>query len=97
LSPNRGEYGERLQNHRPFNIATFGKSNQSRSLRGFDAAVSLAPLAPFGRRDARTLEGNSKSDWKYIPVRRLALFIEESIDRGIQWAVFEPNAELLWT
>jgi phage tail sheath protein FI len=47
---------------------------------------------------ARTLEGteNSTSDWKYIPVRRLALFIEESIDRGIQWAVFEPNAEPLW-
>lgn len=47
---------------------------------------------------ARTLEGteDSTSDWKYIPVRRLALFIEESIDRGIQWAVFEPNAEPLW-
>jgi phage tail sheath protein FI len=47
---------------------------------------------------ARTLEGteDSKSDWKYIPVRRLALFIEESLDRGLQWVVFEPNAEPLW-
>jgi uncharacterized protein len=45
---------------------------------------------------ARTLEGNSTSDWKYIPVRRVALFIEESLYRGIQWAVFEPNAEPLW-
>jgi Bacteriophage tail sheath protein len=47
---------------------------------------------------ARTLEGNddSTSDWKYIPVRRLALFIEESLYRGIQWAAFEPNAESLW-
>jgi phage tail sheath protein FI len=47
---------------------------------------------------ARTLEGadQSASEWKYIPVRRLALFIEESVDRGIQWAVFEPNAEPLW-
>jgi uncharacterized protein len=47
---------------------------------------------------ARTLEGanQSASEWKYIPVRRLALFIEESLYRGVQWAVFEPNAEPLW-
>jgi Bacteriophage tail sheath protein len=47
---------------------------------------------------ARTREGieESTSDWKYIPVRRLALFIEESLYREIQWAVFEPNAESLW-
>lgn len=47
---------------------------------------------------ARTLEGadESASDWKYIPVRRLALFIEKSLYRGIQWVVFEPNAEPLW-
>jgi uncharacterized protein len=47
---------------------------------------------------ARTLEGAdaSASEWKYIPVRRLALFLEESINSGIQWAVFEPNAEPLW-
>ena len=47
---------------------------------------------------ARTLEGTeeSTSDWKYIPVRRLALFIEESLYREIQWAVFKPNAEPLW-
>ncbi len=36
------------------------------------------------------------SEWKYIPVRRLALFIQESIERGTQWAVFEPNDEPLW-
>jgi hypothetical protein len=47
---------------------------------------------------ARTLQGaeGSSSDWKYIPVRRLALFIEESLYRGTQWAVFEPNDEPLW-
>jgi phage tail sheath protein FI len=32
-----------------------------------------------------------------VPVRRTALFIEESVDRGTQWAAFEPNAEPLWT
>jgi phage tail sheath protein FI len=35
--------------------------------------------------------------WKYIPVRRLALFIEESLYRGTQWVVFEPNDEPLWS
>ncbi|HEV2134450.1 MAG TPA: phage tail sheath subtilisin-like domain-containing protein [Terracidiphilus sp.] len=42
---------------------------------------------------ARTLQGvsNSGGEFQYIPVRRLALFIEESVYRGTQWAVFEPN------
>ncbi|HYK20503.1 MAG TPA: phage tail sheath subtilisin-like domain-containing protein [Pyrinomonadaceae bacterium] len=47
---------------------------------------------------ARTLEGDDRlaSDWKYIPVRRTALYIEESLYRGLQWVVFEPNDEPLW-
>jgi phage tail sheath protein FI len=47
---------------------------------------------------ARTLRGADvfNDDYKYVPVRRLALFIEESIDRGTKWAVFEPNDETLW-
>ncbi len=47
---------------------------------------------------ARTMEGANElaSEWKYIAVRRLGLFIEESIDRGTRWAVFEPNDEPLW-
>lgn len=43
---------------------------------------------------ARTL--SSDSSWKYINVRRLFLFLEESIDEGTQWVVFEPNDEALW-
>jgi phage tail sheath protein FI len=35
-------------------------------------------------------------EYKYVPVRRLALFLEESLYRGTQWAVFEPNDEPLW-
>jgi Bacteriophage tail sheath protein len=48
---------------------------------------------------ARTLNGNDQqtSEWKYIPVRRLALFLEESLYRGTQFAVFEPNDEPLWS
>jgi hypothetical protein len=47
---------------------------------------------------ARTLQGNDRlaSEWKYIPVRRLALYIQESLYRGTQWVVFEPNDEPLW-
>lgn len=47
---------------------------------------------------ARTLQGNDRlaSEWKYVPVRRTALFIEESLYRGTQWVVFEPNDEPLW-
>jgi phage tail sheath protein FI len=47
---------------------------------------------------ARTLAGADRlnSEWKYVPVRRTALFIEESLYRGTQWAVFEPNSEPLW-
>ncbi len=33
---------------------------------------------------------------KYIPVRRLLIYIEESLQEGLQWVVFEPNAESLW-
>jgi phage tail sheath protein FI len=48
---------------------------------------------------ARTLDGNDSraSEWKYIPIRRTALFLEESIDKGTKWAVFEPNDEPLWS
>jgi phage tail sheath protein FI len=46
----------------------------------------------------RTLEGSDAlaSEWKYVPVRRTALFIEESLFRGTKWVVFEPNDEPLW-
>jgi Bacteriophage tail sheath protein len=48
---------------------------------------------------ARTLHGDNDrgSEWKYVPVRRMALFLEESLYRGTQWVVFEPNDEPLWS
>jgi uncharacterized protein len=60
-------------------------------LRTFAAAGSVV----WG---SRTLAGDNRlaSEWKYIPVRRTALFIEESLYRGTQWVVFEPNDEPLW-
>jgi uncharacterized protein len=47
---------------------------------------------------SRTLAGADQltSEWKYIPVRRLALFLEETLYRNTQWVVFEPNDEPLW-
>lgn len=47
---------------------------------------------------SRTLRGSDQlaDDYKYIPVRRLALYIEESLFRGTQWVVFEPNDNPLW-
>lgn len=47
---------------------------------------------------SRTLRGSDQlaDEYKYIPVRRTALFIEESLFRGLKWVVFEPNDEPLW-
>jgi phage tail sheath protein FI len=64
---------------------------------GLNALRSFPVIGPvvWG---ARTLAGADQltSQWKYIPVRRLALFLEESLYRGTKWVVFEPNDEPLW-
>ena len=44
----------------------------------------------------RTLATRADPEWRYVPIRRTAMMIEESIYRGIQWAVFEPNDHNLW-
>jgi hypothetical protein len=48
---------------------------------------------------ARTLLGADAdtNQWKYVPIRRVALFIEASLYQGTQWVVFEPNDEPLWS
>ncbi|MDZ8105305.1 MAG: phage tail sheath subtilisin-like domain-containing protein [Nostoc sp. DedQUE12a] len=45
---------------------------------------------------ARTIGGDDNGEFKYINVRRLFLFLRESIDEGTQWTVFEPNTPDLW-
>ena len=61
---------------------------------------ALRAFPVFGRIvwGARTLRGADQAadEYKYVPVRRLALYIEESLFRGTQWVVFEPNDEPLW-
>ncbi|AIF82576.1 phage tail sheath protein FI [Candidatus Nitrososphaera evergladensis SR1] len=61
----------------------------------------LRILPPAGRVvwGARTTKGadNLANQWKYLPVRRTALYIEETLYRNTKWAVFEPNDEPLWS
>ena len=45
---------------------------------------------------ARTLGGDANGEWKYVSVRRLFLFLRESIDQGTRWVIFEPNDPSLW-
>lgn len=80
-------------------------------LRGVQFAVSVNDAAngllnPQGCNALRIIDGrplcwgartlNTDPEWKYIPVRRLALFIESSLERGLGWTAFEPNGEALW-
>jgi phage tail sheath protein FI len=57
-------------------------------------ALKQIPSSAFVAWGARTL--SSDPEWKYLPVRRTALFIESSIQQGTKWAVLEPNDEPLW-
>lgn len=50
----------------------------------------------WGSRTLSGFDNSGNSDYRYVPVRRVALFIEESLYRGLQFAVFEPNDEPLW-
>ena len=63
-------------------------------------AVNTIRIFPNGivNWGARTMDGDDgfASEYKYIPIRRLALFIEESLYRGLKWVVFEPNDEPLY-
>jgi uncharacterized protein len=61
--------------------------------RGVDAIRNL-PGRGIRIWGARTLSSNTL--WKYVPVRRLFIFLERSIYEGTQWVVFEPNDERLW-
>jgi hypothetical protein len=54
------------------------------------------PFSGFVIWVARTLATQSNPEYRYVPVRRTAIFLEQSIYNGIQWAVFEPNDEDLW-
>jgi uncharacterized protein len=81
-----------------------------RGLTRFEANINLARqsvINPEGINALRFFEGrgyrvwgartmSSDPEWKYVNVRRLFIYLEHSIDKGTQWAVFEPNGERLW-
>ena len=91
----------------PANEVVLGITNVTRKLyKGEQDILNPEPLNINVIRDFRA-DGRSirvwgarcitsDSDYKYVPVRRLIMFIEQSIDLGLQWAVFEPNAPALW-
>ena len=77
--------------------------HRSRERRRSTRSASTASAQPAGLRTGRPgapapCAGRDQlaSEWKYIPVRRMALYLEESLYRGTQWVVFEPNDEPLW-
>jgi Bacteriophage tail sheath protein len=88
----------------PANVALLGVTAISQNVtdlesnllnsRGIDLIRSF-PAQGIKVWGARTTASEG-SDWKYIPVRRLLIFIEQSVLPGIQWAVFEPNGPALW-
>jgi len=53
----------------------------------------ISDLVSWG---ARTRATRTDPEWRYVPVRRTAIFLRDSIYAGIQWAVFEPNDHRLW-
>lgn len=81
-----------------------------RTIRGFEASITRREqdiLNPQNINVLRSFPGRgnrvwgarvltSEPSWRYVPVRRLFLMIEESIDEATQWVVFEPNDEPLW-
>jgi phage tail sheath protein FI len=77
--------------------AVTGDESHKLASLGINVLRVIAPHGPVAW-GARTLSGTDDFvlDWKYIPVRRLGLFLEESIGRGTRWATFEANEEPLW-
>jgi uncharacterized protein len=97
---------ERGVHHAPANTPIQGAIGLEDNLMGAQmnpfnqAGVNVLCLFPGSAQvvvwGARTTADPSDTDWRYVNVRRLMLYIEESIAEGVQWAVFEPNNSALW-
>jgi phage tail sheath protein FI len=95
---------ERGVHHTPVNQVVRGITELVRPV----SAVEQEVLKPEGVNTLRFFEGrgnlvwgartvSSDPEWKYVNVRRLFIYLEHSIEKSTQWAVFEPNDERLWT
>jgi phage tail sheath protein FI len=84
---------ELVQGVRGATFAVSDAQQQELAARGLNS-IRLIPERGVRVWSARTL---SESDpWQYVNVRRLLIFIEQSIDQGMRWVTFEPNGERLW-
>jgi phage tail sheath protein FI len=68
------------------------------NLRGVNCVRNFPGVGPvvFGARTSVS-ENPSFQQWKYVPVRRMALFLEQTLYANLGWVVFEPNDQPLWT
>ena len=87
----------------PANVAVFGALHFNQSVNRFQQELlnpsGINCLRSFPGRGHRVWGGRTLSsdpEWKYLNVRRYFLYLERSIEKGTQWAVFEPNGEALW-
>jgi len=94
---------ERGVHKSPANVAVFGALRFNQNINKFQQELlnprGINCLRSFPGRGHRVWGGRTLSDdpeWKYLNVRRYFLFLERSIEKGTQWAVFEPNGEALW-
>jgi uncharacterized protein len=92
----RGIVTRDFKNYKPLEFTLNKRDQDILNPRGVNV---IRDFRPDGRDirvwGARTM--TSDAMWKYVNVRRLFIFIEQSIDRGTQWAVFEPNSDPLWS
>jgi phage tail sheath protein FI len=88
----------RLRNVQDLDYPLTDRQNGALNPLGINA-LRVFPIFGMVSWGGRTLDGADQiaSEWKYIPVRRLALFLEETLFRGLKWVVFEPNDEPLWS
>lgn len=87
----------------PANVPVFGALRFNQNINKFQQELlnpmGINCLRSFPGRGHRVWGGRTLSgdpEWKYLNVRRYFLFLERSIEKGTQWAVFEPNGEALW-
>jgi len=87
----------------PANVPVFGALRFNQNINRFQQELlnpmGINCLRSFPGRGHRVWGGRTLSgdpEWKYLNVRRYFLFLERSIEKGTQWAVFEPNGEALW-
>jgi phage tail sheath protein FI len=89
--------------HAPANIVLMGITGLEQQIPAPEATALndrgvnvLRNLPPGGNRIWGARTTSADEEWKYLSIRRYLIFLEQSMQQGLQWAVFEPNGEVLW-